>query len=383
MQFPAELADEVHPHGIDRRRTDHDIAGGQPAERLVREVGAGHPRQQLPGLRAHQHQHPDRTRQRGELHRPVPRHVLAKVVVIQSLPGAGRHQVEGIVRLAPDRELRVHAAVAVQGVRQAQPPDLPGHAVGDEPVQEVFRARSRYPALGECGHVEQADVAGDVVDFPANRLEPARTAERPVVLPGHPVGGEEVGPFPAEQLSEHGAAGLHALVAGRGAQRARGGALLVRVMDDEDVGVGFLVLLYQVVPGGVFPETARLDPEHVDGRLALDDPLGQLPAGAACGRDAEAVPLGQPEIVEAPRRTDDRVAVRRIGDGAVEDFLDPDFGERRHPRHRGFDVRHEAVDVFLEEFVLGRRIRSIDVAAGRILFVGSQDESAVFLAQVP
>ena len=303
--------------------------------------------------------------------------------MVQPLKGPGRHQVEGAARFATDGELGMHAAVAVESVRQAQAPGLIRHAVGDEPVEEVFRARAGYAALGERRHVQQAHVARHVVDFPAHRLEPARTAERPVVFLGHAFGGEEIGPLPAELLPEHRAARLHSFVAWRGAQRTRGGPLLVRVMDDEDVLVRFLGFPDQVVLRGVFAEAARLDAQHVDGRLALDDPLGQLPPGAARRRDAEAVPFGQPEILDAPRRPDDRVAVRRVGDGAVVDLLDPHFGERRHPVHRGLDVRHEAVDVFLEQFVLGLGVRAIHVAAGRVLLVGPQDEAAVFLAQVP
>ena len=154
-------------------------------------------------------------------------------------------------------------------------------------------------------------------------------------------------------------------------------------MDDEDVSVGFLVLPDQVVPGGVIPEAARFDAEHVDGGFALDDPFGQLPARAARGRNAETVPFGQPEVFEVPGRADDRVAVGRIGDGAVVNRLDSHLGECRHPRHGGLDVGHQAVDVFLEQFVLGRRIRAVNVAARRVLLVGTEDKAAVFLAQVP
>ena len=68
------------------------------------------------------------------------------------------------------------------------------------------------------------------------------------------------------------------------------------------------------------------------GRLALDDPFGELPAGAAGGGDAEGVALVQPEIRQVPGRADDRAAVRRVGDGAVVDLLDADLAEGRHAR---------------------------------------------------
>ena len=67
-------------------------------------------------------------------------------------------------------------------------------------------------------------------------------------------------------------------------------------MHGEDLGVGLLVLLVQIAGPRVGAEPARIDAEHVDRRLALDDPLGELPAGAARGGDAEGMAFVEPEI---------------------------------------------------------------------------------------
>src|SRR5262245_14208106 len=120
-------------------------------------------------------------------------------------------------------------------------------------------------------------------------------------------------------------------------------------MRSEDVAVGFLVLHLEIAAGGIRAEAARVDAHHVDRRLALDDPFGELPAGATRGSDAEGMTLVEPEIAPAPGRADDRRAVRRIGDGAVIDLLDPDFGKSGNPDHGGLDMRRQAIEVFLEQ----------------------------------
>ena len=146
----------------------------------------------------------------------------------------------------------------------------------------------------------------------ADELEIVRTAEAPLlarpfalgggrmILVEQHIGSGEVGlaqpvarrrkpvrPLPAVNRAEHGAESLHPRIAGRLAQRARGDALFVGIMDGEDFGVGLFVLLDEVAFIGIRPEAARVDAEHVDRRLAVDDPFGELPAGAAGRGDAE------------------------------------------------------------------------------------------------
>ena len=154
-------------------------------------------------------------------------------------------------------------------------------------------------------------------------------------------------------------------IAGRLPQRPRRGALLVGIVDGEDLGVGLLVLLDEIARLRVGAEAARIDAEHVDRRLALDDPFGELPAGAAGRGDAERMALVQPEVPQARRRPDDRRAVRRIGDGAVVDLLDADLAEGRHARDRGLDMRREAIEVFREELVFAVRRGPVDIAGRR------------------
>ena len=154
-------------------------------------------------------------------------------------------------------------------------------------------------------------------------------------------------------------------------------------MHGEDVGIGFLVLSDQVAFGGVRAEAAGIDPCQIDGRLPVDDPFGELPAGTAGGRDAEGVALVQPEILESRRRPHDRVTVGRIGDRAVIDLLDADFGEGGYAGKRGLDMRHQPVELFLEKLILAVIRRAIDIADRRAGLIRAEDQPAGFLAHVP
>ena len=149
------------------------------------------------------------------------------------------------------------------------------------------------------------------------------------------------------------------------------------------MGVGLLVLGLEVGLGRVVAEAAGVDPQHVDRGLALGDPLGELPAGAAGRGDAEAVALVQPEVAKAPGRADDRAAVRRIRNRTVVNPLHPDLAERRHPVDRSLDMRRQALEVVCEQLVFGIFARAVRVAAGRSLLVRPEQQAARLLAQVP
>ena len=95
------------------------------------------------------------------------------------------------------------------------------------------------------------------------------------------------------------------------------------------------------------------------------------------------MPFVQPDVRQVPGRPDDRAAVGGVGDGAVVDLLDADLAEGRDPGDGGLDVRGEPVEVFLEELVFALLVGAVDVAAGRALLVGAEDETAILFAHVP
>ena len=158
-------------------------------------------------------------------------------------------------------------------------------------------------------------------------------------------------------------------------------AFLHRIVVDEDVLVGLLVLdLREILRDDA--EAPGIDADHVDRRFAVDDPFGELPAGAARGGDAEAVAFREPEILQAEGRADHRVAVGRIGDRAVDDVLDAGILEARHPVHGGLDMGHEPVELAGEQVLLETLRHAVDEAGRRVALVGAEDPAHALLAQI-
>src|SRR5690606_6604146 len=135
--------------------------------------------------------------------------------------------------------------------------------------------------------------------------------------------------------------------------------LLIRIMDREDVGVGLLVLGAQVAARRVGAKAAGVDAHHIDRRLALYDPFGELPSGTAGSRHAKAVTFVEPEVRELPGWPDDRATVRRIGNRPIVDFFNPDLSEGRHACDGRFNVRPKALQVLLEQLELGLLVRAV------------------------
>ena len=197
------------------------------------------------------------------------------------------------------------------------------------------------------------------------------------------LGREPARALPAIDGAENRTQLLHAVIDRRALQGPGGRALLVRVMRREDVGIGFLVLGLEVAPRRVGAETTGIDTHHIDRGFTLDDPLGELPARATRCCDAEGMSFVQPEVPPVPGGADDRRTVGRIGDGAVIDLLDAHLAKGWHARDRGFNVRGEPVEVFLEELVFALVRRAVHVAAGCPMLVRPKQQATVFLTHVP
>ena len=211
--------------------------------------------------------------------------------------------------------------------------------------------------------------------------EPVGAAVGVVVLARDAGRREPVRPLPAEARAPDRAGLVEPVVAGRGLGQPAEPTLFHRIVVDEDVLVGFLVLdLREILRDDA--EAPRIDADHVDGGLAVDDPLGKLPARAAGRGHAEAVAFGQPEILQAESRADHRVAVGRVGDRAVDDILDAGVLEARHPLHAGLDMGQQPVELAREKVFLEGLGHAVDEAGRRVALIGAEDPAHPFLAQI-
>ena len=236
--------------------------------------------------------------------------------------------------------------------------------------------------LRERRQVDDPDPLAQHAAFVADVLEIVAAPETPDIAPLHARRREPVGTFPPIALAEDRAHALQPVVDGTRLRGTRILAFLVRVVNREDVAVGFLVLRDDVAAARVGPEAARVDGEHVDARLAFDDPLRELPARTAGGRDAEAVALVEPEVAHFPGRPYQRAAVRRVADRAVDDVLDAAVLERRHAPLRGFDVRQQPLELARKQVFAERLRHAVGESRRRPGLVRPENPAEPLLAQV-
>ena len=171
----------------------------------------------------------------------------------------------------------------------------------------------------------------------------------------------------------------------RQALAAAGRPFVVREVHGVFVTVDLHALLVGMVLVGVSREAARVAAPHVPFRAAFDDPFGEHLAGTARLGDAEGEDAGFVSVRHARHRTDERVAVRRVGDRPVDDLVDAGGTENRHPFHRILDIPFEPVEIVrikLEGKILRHRIVRRRPVRTAIALVGAEIEAEFFLAQI-
>ena len=238
--------------------------------------------------------------------------------------------------------------------------------------------------LGEAAEVEHADPLAHRPALLSDRPEPVGATEARALLGRLAFRHEPGGALPAAARAEHGALRPQRLVQGRRLGRPPGRALLERQRDRVLVLVQLACLGAGVRPSGVVGVAARIEAPQVPLRLAFRDPFGHRLAGAARLHDAEAERAAEIIVGETVRRPDQRIAIRRVRDRAVDHARDPRFAEHGHARHRVLDVGLEPVEIVGEQLPaeLGRRLLAVPGEAA-VPFVGPEQQPGAFLAQVP
>ena len=109
-----------------------------------------------------------------------------------------------------------------------------------------------------------------------------------------------------------------------------------------------------------------------DGRLALDDPLGEGAAGPTGRGDPDRVEAGcDEEAGQLGRLAEEELVVGREALGSVVELADPRLRERRDPVHRTVHQDLEVLPVLVEQREL-ERVRDLRPATTQGLATGSK-----------
>ena len=212
-------------------------------------------------------------------------------------------------------------------------------------------------------------------------VKPVGAPERVDIVGFNAFGREPIGPFPAEP-GAHGGAGIDQfLIHRRGFGGPACGPLFHWEVVDEDVLVSFFVFQFGKMFGG-HAEPPRIDADHVDGGFAIDDPMGELPAGAARGGHAKRVAFRDPEIGQAKGWADHRVAIRRVADRAVHNVLDAGILKAWNPFHAGFDMGHQPLKIAFKQVLFEGWRHTIDKTGGCMPFIRPKDPAIALFAEI-
>ena len=155
-----------------------------------------------------------------------------------------------------------------------------------------------------------------------------------------PVGPAEHGAFPVERIVDR-----------RGPERASRRQLLAGEADAESPRVVLAHLGVRIGHGGPVAVAGDVHAPDVGAGIALDHPVRQRQADAAALGQAGHHAAGDPVVPKAPHRPNERVAVRREGEGAVDDAPDAGAPERREMLEADLEARRDALEVVLEQLV--------------------------------
>ena len=316
------------------------------------------------------------------------RQMLLQPLEVVPLRDRRGDQEEEILVQRHDRHFGDDAALVVGEIAKADAAGL-RHDAGDQRRQPVARAFALQPEAREAGQVENAGGIAHGQAFLADALLPRAVAPEGLrrffrnVVAGLGVPG---GALPAIIGVELRAERRDPVVDRRQLLVAAGRPGMARKMDRIFVAIDFHALGDAVVRvGGKGGEAARIAGPHVPFGLALRHPFGQHLAGAAGLGDAEGEDAGLEGVGHAGHRADQRIAVGRIGDRAVDDLAQAGGAEDRHARDGVVEIMLQPVEIVGEK--LERKIVRHRIVVGRpmgaaVALVGAEIHAVLFLPQV-
>ena len=217
------------------------------------------------------------------------RRAFAHIICVIGRPRTRRDKIIVIRTVPHDGVFRPRGARGRQRIGQVDAPHR-WQLIRREPVQERRRPRPAHDVLGKGGRINQPGCAAQRLGLGLGILPPRAAPERPAVMveirisPHWPI---IIRPFPAVHLPHLRAQRDLAVVNRSSPQRPGGGAFLIRVVQNEDVVVAFLILSRRIFGGDPRPEAFRVQRRHVNLGLAVHHHLRQIIPGAARRCDAE------------------------------------------------------------------------------------------------
>ena len=269
---------------------------------------------------------------------------------VVGLGDAGADDEEALVREPRDREIAEQPAVLAEHRREGDAALL-RKAVREDAVEELLGLGAADVVFGVGRDLHQPDALAHSPALARDRREGVVAAEAPVLaalftigrIPQRifePVGRPEQGALPTERFVER-----------RRPERAPGRQLLAGEADAEFPGVVLAHLGVRIGHGGPVAVAGDVHAPDVGAGIALDHPVRQRQADAAALGQAGHHAAGDPVVLEAAHRPDERVAVRREGEGAVDDAPDAGAPERREMLEADLEARRDALEVVLEQLV--------------------------------
>ena len=291
------------------------------------------------------------------------------------------HELRG--RDARDGHIRLDSAARIQKLRVDRGADRHIHLRAADPVQGAHRIRPLHQDLGIHGLIQQHGGIARGQAFSANLRRPRLPADRWRALPA---AAEMHRHFPADPFGERRARLRQPIMQRHAPDATRAGHLpagpVQPVMKPQRLRRAGGVV------AGVALEGMRahgLQRQHRPTWGAVDQPFGHGQPDTAGIQNAVGVhPCGDEHATHLGTGAQIGAAIGREAFGAVEERLDPQFGQRRKPGEHalqfGLDVLH--VERQFVEFEI-RRDASFGIGLAQFLEPADQQLARVFLEIKP
>ena len=381
VDLVGQLAREAHPHH--HRRGDADAASprAQPRKRLARPVAAADRPHHLARFRPRQHQQGHGVGQRTNRDVLALAHALLEPVAVMRLGRRRRAVPHRAVGKDRDGGLGFEHAAAVEQVAQPDPARPPRQPPAADPVEKAERVAPRDLEAAKAARLAETDPALHRRHLRAHHVEGLGEAKarrfgefrrRPVV----------VGALPAADQREIRPRRLQRRRQRRGPERPPRRAALAGQLDAELVPVLLDRLERGELDGAVGIEAARIERPGVEAGLAMDDLLREQPSQAAALADAHAQPDDAVGAAPSRHRADQRRAVGRVGDRAVDHRADLGLAQRRQAHERALEDVGDPIEIIGAQRAGEGGVDAVHPPCPACLLVESHQQPLAVLAAV-